>query len=386
MRYDWLKNMNVTLRIETRTIIQFITTLAGFGLLIFAVLKLSEILLLFLVAFFLALALNPPVTRIAGYMPHHSRVVATAIAYVLVLAVLGTLVYVAAPPIVQQTNSFVNNFPEYVGQLSDKDSSFSGVIERYGLQDEINRAIESAKGESGDIAQGVGSSFINGVSSILNGTIATLTILVLTFLMLIEGPSWFERFWRLHSNPRKLKRDQRVLIKMYKVVSGYVNGQVLVAAIGAASVFVVLFVLTRIFPEIPLGAIMPLTGIAFIAALIPMFGATIAAVIITAVLLFNSIPGAIIFLAFFLIYQQIENNVIQPVVQSRTIQISALTVFSAAIIGIVLLGIVGAIIAIPIAGCLRVLLLDYTNHREDYDHHSASNSKVMTVGEKKKTA
>ncbi len=171
---------------------------------------------------------------------------------------------------------------------------------------------------------------------------------------------------------------------MYSVVTGFINGQVLVAAIGASSVFVVLFVLTRIFSEVPLGAVVPLAGIAFISALIPMFGATIATIIITIVLLFNSIPAAVVFLIFFLIYQQIENNVIQPVVQSRTVQVSALGVFSAAIIGIVLLGIVGAIIAIPIAGCIRVLLLDFMNHREDYDHrdaHTAKN-KTVTVGRK----
>lgn len=374
--------MHVTLRIETRTIIRFIATLAAFGFLVFMFFKLSSMLIIFAIAFFLAIALNPPVSKMSSYLPGHSRIAATAIAYVFVLAVLGTLVYVAAPPIINQTSSFVNNFPAYVGSLAEKQNSFSGVIEQYDLQNEIDDVIDQAQQEVSSIASGLGSTFVSGLSSVLNGTITMLTILVLTFLMLIEGPSWVKRFWNLYTHKYKLKRDQRLLAKMYRVVTGYVNGQVVVATIAAASVFVFLFVLSRIFPEVPLGAIVPLTGVAFIATLIPLFGATIATIIITFVLLFNSIPAAIIFLLFFLVYQQIENNVIQPVVQSRTIQLSALGVFSAAIIGIALLGIIGALLAIPIAGCIRVLIVDFLKHKQDYMHHPHHDGKLVTVGAK----
>lgn len=359
-----------TFRIETRTVVRLLTTILVFGFITLMLFKLSALLVIFIIAFFLAIALNPPVTRLARVLPHRSRVGATALAYLVVLAVLGVLAYVAAPPVVQQTGSFVNNFPEYIRSFTDNQSSIGSLIERYQLQDEMDRFLETAKNESGTIAQGVGSSFVSGVNSVLNGTITVFTILVLTFLMLIEGPSWIQRLWSLYSNKRRLARDQRILEKMYHVVTGYVNGQVVVAAIGATSVFVVLFVLSRIFSEVPPGAILPLTGIAFVAGLIPMVGAVIAATIIAIVLLFNSIPAALVFIVYYLIYQQIENNVIQPVVQSRTVQLSALAVISAAILGIGVLGIVGAIIAIPIAGCIRVLVLDYLSHRNDYVSHS----------------
>jgi len=361
-----MNSTNVTLKIETKTILRLLATIGVFGIVVYSVIKLSAFLFIFAISFFLALALNPPVSKLASFLPNHNRILATAIAYIIVLVVLGGLIYIAVPPIVTQTQSFVNNFPSYIESLSGKENSFSGVIERYGLQDQINDTIRQAQAEAGAIAQGVGSSFVSGLTSFVTGFITALTILVLTFLMLIEGPSWVKRLWSLYGNKRQLERDKRLLTSMYRVVTGYVNGQVLVAAIGAASVFVTLFLLSRFFPEVPLGAIMPLTGVAFIAALIPMFGATISAIIITVVLLLNSIPAAIVFLIFFLIYQQIENNVIQPVVQSRTIQLSALSVFSAAILGIALMGIVGAIIAIPIAGCIRVLVLDYFKHKDDY--------------------
>ncbi len=371
--------MNVTLRVETRTIIRFISVLAIFGLAIFAVWKTAGALTLISISLFLALALNPPVSRMARLLPHNSRIAATALAYVVMLAILGLFAYVAAPPIVQQTNDFVNNFPQYIEDLSNKQGSFSAFLEKYQLQDELDQFIEKAKQESGAVASGIGSSVVSGVSSVLNGTISLITILVLTFLMLIEGPAWVGRMWRLYSDERKLKRDQRLITRMYKVVTGYVNGQVLVAGVNAACAMVVLFILTRIFSEVPLGAVLPLTGIIFIAALIPMFGATIGAIIATTVLLFNNIPAAIIFLIYYILYQQIENNVIQPVVQARTVQLSALGVVTAAIIGITLFGIIGAIIAIPVAGCVRVLIADYIENKSDYVSHHHEQGKLVMV-------
>lgn len=369
-----MNHSSVTLRIETRAVLRLLATVGVFGFFIYAIIRLSDLLIIFAVSFFLALALNPPVSKLASYLPNHNRILATALAYVLVLTAIGGLMYIAVPPIVNQTQSFINNFPSYISSLADKNNSISSIIEQYGLQEQINDAIKQAQGEAGAIAQSVGTTFVSGISSFVTGFITALTILVLTFLMLIEGPSWVRRLWALYGSKRRLERDKRVLTSMYKVVTGYVNGQVLVAAIGAASVFVTLFLLTRFFPDVPLGVIMPLTGVAFVSALIPMFGATIAAIIITLVLLLNSIPAGIVFIIFFLVYQQIENNVIQPVVQSRTMQLSALSVLAAAIVGISLLGIVGAVMAIPIAGCIRVLMLDFFTHREDYGRHYSSSA------------
>ena len=377
--------MNVTLRIETRTVIRILAIISLFGLLIFGIMKAASVLLIVAIAFFLALALNPPVTRLARLLPgENNRIAATAIAYVFVLSILGVLAYVAAPPIINQTNSFVNNLPGYVKSMADKDNAIGRIIEQYQLQDELDQFIDKAKKESGTIAQGVGASFINGVSSVLNGTVTVFTILVLTFLMLIEGPGWIARLWSLYTHKHRLERDKRVLTQMYKVVTGFVNGQVLVAAIGASCALVVLFVLTRIFADVPLSALLPLTGVVFIASLIPMFGATIAATIVVIVLLFNSIPAAIVFLIYFIIYQQIENNVLQPVVQSRTVALSARSVFIAAVVGISMLGIVGAIMAIPIAGCIRVLVLDFIHNKNDYMHSAeAENDRLLKVSSKK---
>lgn len=366
-----MSKQQVTVHVEIRTVIRLLLALSLFGLAIFAVLKLTTIIFIFAVSFFLSLALNPPVNRLASFLPGHNRVLASGLAYIIVLGILGLFVYIAVPPVVQQTSSFVNNFPSYIESLSSKESSVSSVITRYDLEDEVSQGITELENAAGGIAQNVGSTVISGLTSAITGLVIVITILVLTFFMLIEGPRALKSWWGLYHNKRKLARDKRLAQKMYKVVTGYVNGQVLIAGIAAASVFVSVFVLGQFFDDVPLGAVAPLTGIAFICTLIPMFGATIATIIITLVLLLNSIPAAIIFLVFFIIYQQIENNVIQPIVQSHSIQLTALAVLSAAIIGIALAGIVGALLAIPIAGCLRVLLLDFIHNRQDYWHENS---------------
>jgi predicted PurR-regulated permease PerM len=141
-----------------------------------------------------------------------------------------------------------------------------------------------------------------------------------------------------------------------------VNGQVLVAGISAASGLTLLLVLTNFF-QVPLTAVIPLTGIIFLTDLVPVIGSTLGALIVVLVLLFNDFSAGLVYAGYFLIYQQIENNFIQPVVQSRTVALSALSIIIAIIIGISLLGIVGGIIAVPVAGCLRVIIMDYMEHR-----------------------
>lgn len=358
-----MDKMRVKIDIDTKTFVRFLLVVTGFALAIFMITKLSTALTILGISAFLALALNPPVSAIAGRLPGHSRVLATALSYVFVLAVIGVFIYIALPPIIDQTSKFIGELPKYVQDLSNRQGVLADLINRYDLQEQINQLVKGAQEQASGLAQGVGSSVINGISSVLTGFVTLITVLVLTFLMLIEGPAWIERMWGLYQSQRKLVRHQKLAIKMYKVVTSYVNGQVLVASIAAAAGLSVLLALVFFFPNVPIGAVIPLTGILFLTDLIPMVGATIGAVIVVVTLLFNDLGAAVAFTVYFIIYQQIENNFIQPLVQSRTVALSALSIFVAIIIGISLLGIVGGIVAIPIAGCLRVILIDYLEHR-----------------------
>jgi predicted PurR-regulated permease PerM len=355
--------MKITVNVETKTFVRFLLVLSGFVGVVFLVWKLWAALMIIAISVFLALALNPPVSVLTRRLPGQSRILATALAYMVVLSILATFIYVALPPVIDQTVKFVNALPQYVQELSEKRGVVADLINRYGLQEELNQLVAGAQQQAASLASGLGSSVVNGVSTILGGVVTLITVLVLTFLMLIEGPRWMERLWNLYSNSDRLQRHQRLVAKMYKVVSGYVNGQVVVAAIAAVAGLATLLIMTSFF-NITSEAVIPLAGIIFITDLIPMIGATIGAIIVGLVLLFNDPASVLVFVAYFLIYQQIENNFIQPLVQSRTVALSALSVFVAVILGISLLGIVGGIVAIPVAGCIRVVAIDYLEHRK----------------------
>lgn len=355
--------MKVTVDVETKTVVRVLFAAGVFVGLIFMVYKLWPALIIVLVSMILALALNAPINSLASKLPGKNRTLATTAAFLVLIGVLGTFIYVAVPPVVDQTTKFVQNLPQYVEDIRERGGPVADFINHYGLQDQVDQLVEGAQQQAGNIAQGVGSSVVNGITSFFNGFVTILTILVLTFLMLVEGPRWVERFWNLYTNQELLERHHRLAGKMYRVVSGYVNGQVLVAAIAAGVGLATLLILTSFF-NVPVSAVIPLTGLIFITDLIPLIGATIGAIIIVGVLLFSDPGAALTFLIYFLIYQQIENNFIQPLVQSRTVALSALAVLVALILGITLLGLLGGILAIPLAGCIRVLLLDYMEHRK----------------------
>lgn len=366
--------MRATVDIETKTVVRILMAVGVFVGLVFLVWRLWPALILVLVSMILALALNQPISLIANRLPGHNRILATTAAFLVVLGILGTFIYVAVPPVVDQTTKFVQNLPEYVEDLRERGGPVADFINHYGLQSQVEQLVVGVQQQAGNIAQGVGTSVVNGIASFFNGFVTIVTILVLTFLMLVEGPRWVERFWNLYTNDERLERHQRLALKMYRVVSGYVNGQVVVAGIAAAIGLAVLLILTSLFP-VPVSAVIPLTGIIFITDLIPLIGATIGAVIIITVLLFSDPSAALVFLIYFVIYQQIENNFIQPLVQSRTVALSALSVLVALILGISLLGLLGGILAIPLAGCIRVLLSDYMEHRK----HKAQPKKGLLV-------
>jgi len=296
-------------------------------------------------------------------LPKHSRIAATALSYLVVVGVIGGFLVLAIPPAVNQTIIFSKQVPGYIDSLNNQQGPVREFLGQYGLEEQLDDAIDNAKAQANDFAKSVGTAFVSGVGSLLNGVITVLTVLVLTFLMLIEGPAWMRRVWALYTDDEKREHHRELTRRMFRVASGYVNGQVIVASIAAMSSLAVLLLLGAIF-DLPFSTALPLAGVVFITSMIPMIGATLGAIIVTIVLLFIDISAALVFLAYFIVYQQIENNVIQPVVQSKTVELTALSVFTAVVLGISLLGIVGGILAIPIAGCIRVLVKDYIEHKE----------------------
>jgi len=362
-----IRHMKTPLNIDTKTFIRFWLVVAVLGLLILAVYIASTALIIIGTSLFLALALNVPVSKLARRLPGKSRVGATAISYVAVLALIGSVILLVIPPIVQQTAKFAQTVPSFVNSATNQWDGLSGFIEEYNLQPQIDTALNSVEESASSWAGNVGQNVISGVGSFFSFLAGLILVLVLTFLMLIEGPLWMKRIWSLYSDKDRMIRHRQTTTKIYDVITGYVVGQLTVSAIGAFFAGLAVFVLSLVFTEIPGSLALPVAAFSFILALIPMFGSTIAGVISTLLILFSSIPAAIIFAVFFIVYQQIENNLIAPNIQARKINLSALAVLIAVTIGLYMFGIVGGIIAIPIAGSIRILFEEFLKRRNQKD-------------------
>ncbi len=223
---------------------------------------------------------------------------------------------------------------------------------RYQLQDDINKFSRQLSDRLGDIS----STAVTGVQRVGTSVISILTVLVLTFMMLIEGPRWRRFFMDVVPDERQA-RVHRLTHDMYRVVKGYVNGQVVLALIAALMLLPALLILHVPYPA-------ALVVIVFICGLIPLVGHTIGAFIVTVVALFESPWSAVLILGYYILYQQIENYIIQPRIQANSTNMSPLLVFSAVIIGVSFGGLLGGLVAIPVAGCIRIFLLDYLRSKK----------------------
>jgi predicted PurR-regulated permease PerM len=344
----------VEITVNVRTLIKVFLFAIGAFLFVLALRKAEHALLLVFTAFFLALALNAPVSWIARHLPgksRGSRAVATSISALMVIVVLGAFVASLIPPIVRQTQSLIDSAPKIVRDVRSDNSDIGRLVKKYHLEKQVN----NVSNELGDRLKNISGSAVSTATRIGSSVFSVLTILVLTFMMLVEGPRWVA-FMRELVPDHKENHVMQVVNDMYRVVKGYVNGQVLLAAIATAMLLPGLLIFHVSYP-------VALLGVVFICGLIPMVGHSIGAVIVTIVALFHSPYSALGILIYYITYQQIENYVIQPRLQANSTDMSPLLVFSAVVIGVSFSGLFGGLVAIPIAGCIRVWVLDYLRTR-----------------------
>lgn len=346
------ENINVSVNFSNKTIITILTLTIVALLLMAFFSRISGALQLIFMAAFLALALNPAVSWMTNKLPSGSRSKGTAAAYFAVIIILLGFFIVIVPPFVNQAIDLFEEIPTSVEDFENTDTAIIRFIERYDLTDYYTDIVTQVKGNISSIT----SQAISTASAVGSGIISLITVLVMTFMMLVEGPRWTQR-WIAMQPKNKVDKQIQVLKDMYRMVTGYVNGQLLIAAIAATFAFFALIIASTILGvsinPVALAAIVGLIG------LIPMIGNTIAAIIVVIFCLFVSLPLAIIMGLFFLLYQQIENATLQPMIQAKYNELTPLTVFVSAIIGVNVAGFLGALVAIPIAGCLRIYVKAY---------------------------
>lgn len=318
----------------------------------------AHALLLVFSAFFLALALNAPVHWLDQRLPgksRGSRSLATSLSFLIVIVLLGAFMASIVPPLVRQTESFIGAAPHLIQDFRSQDNGAGRVIRKFHLEKQVDSLSSQL---SARIKHGGGAAF-STARHITSSIFSLLTILVLSFMMLVEGPRWKALAREIIPDERHKVAD-RLGQDMYKVIKGFVNGQVTLAAIASALIVPAVLILHISYP-------VALMVIIFICGLIPMVGHTIGAIIITLVALFHSTSAAIIILAYYLLYQQLENYLIQPRIQANSTNMSPLLVFMSVVIGVSFGGLFGGLVAIPVAGCLRIAVLEYLRSQKIID-------------------
>ena len=364
--------MKVKIEIDTKTFIRFWLVVIGFGLAGLTIYLAQTALVILGTALFLALALNRPVARLAKLIPGKSRLGGTALAFTLLIVFLFCVVWFVVPPIVQQTAKFAESVPEIIDQASTQWHGVNRFIDEHSMREQVNSVLESIRTQASHWATDLSGSIIGSVGSLASFVTSLFLVIVLSFLMLLEGPEWMRRVWGLYDNQARMEHHKRLVGRIYNVITGYVAGQLTVSGIGSLVAGAFVFGISLFVPAIDANLVMPTILIVFVLSLIPMFGATIAGVLVTLLLAFNNVPAGIAYAVFFVVYQQIENNFISPAIQSKKVELSALMVLTAVTVGLYVAGVAGGFIAIPIAGTIKVFLDDYLERakakREESKH------------------
>lgn len=325
-----------------------IFSIIGITLLVFLALALVylawRVITWILIASFLAAALNPAVEFFERRGMR--RGAAAAIVAVVAIGGISGLAYLVVPPLVEQVTNFVEAVPGFVEDLTEGRGPLGFLQTDYQIVDRVREAIDE-RGAGGVL--GLTEPAVAVAQSVVTAVVGVVTIAFLTVFMLLQGRQTIERFMGLLPESTRV-RWQRVASEIYRAIGGYVSGNLLISLIAGVASGIVLFAVGTEYA-------VALAVIVAILDLVPLAGATLAAFLVTTVVFIELgwVRGVIV-AVFFLVYQQLENHFLQPVIYGRTVQLSPLSVLVAVLIGAELAGILGALMAIPIAGTLQAIV------------------------------
>ncbi len=273
----------------------------------------------------------------------------------LLLLVVAGIGFLVIPPLVAQVSDFIEAVPDFIDDITRGRGPLGFLQDDYQIVDRIREGIET-QGPGGVL--GLSDPLVDLVRSVVTVVIGVITIVFLTFFMLLEGPRAVERFLDFLPETTRV-RYERVGREIYRTISGYVTGNLLISFVAGTISTLVLFAVGSEF-AIALGLLVAILD------LIPLAGATLAAIIVSTVILIETDwVRAVIVAGFFVAYQQLENHVLQPLVYGRTVELSPLAVLCAVLIGAELAGVIGALIAIPVAGSLMAVGREVVLYRRE---------------------
>ena len=329
---------------DSRTIARVVLTIVGVLAALYLLYLVRDILELLFVAVFLAVALTPAVAFFERLrLPRGLAILAVYVVGFLILFGIGLLLI---PPLVDQIEQFVADVPGYVDELENS-ATFQRYDQEYGISDSLRQQAEGLPGRIGSLF-GVLESVTVGAF----GRIAELIIvLTATFFLLLDSPR-IMGFLFSQLDPSRERQAREFAAGASSAVGGYVAGAFAISLLAAIATFAMLELLGIPF-SIPLAVLM-----AFL-ALIPLVGTSIGGAIIAIVAAFDDFPTAlIVWTVFFLVYQQVQDRVLVPYIYRRTVALHPLLTIVAVLVGASQLGILGALIAIPVAATVQIVVRD----------------------------
>jgi predicted PurR-regulated permease PerM len=337
-----------------RVMLRAVLVVVSVALALYLIVLLQRPITWLVIATFLAVAMSGPVNLLARRM---KRGWAIALSYLVLMMIpigLGALI---VPSLVDQIENFATNVPQYSQDVTDyvnDNKTLNDLNEKYDFTGELQSLADDLPSKIGDAAgvlQDIGVGVINSI-------FATVTILILSIFMVSGGPRWAQSF--VNSMPLdRQARIERALGDVANAIGNYVAGALIQATLAGVSAFIMLKILGAPFAA-------PLALIVAFFDLIPVVGATIAAVFIAVVMIFVNFPVAlIVWIVYAVAYQQVENYLIQPQIQRRAVQVEAFVVLVAVLFGSTLFGVLGAVLAIPIAATLQICWREWRDYRRE---------------------
>ncbi|HEX2298189.1 MAG TPA: AI-2E family transporter, partial [Pseudonocardiaceae bacterium] len=339
-------------RVPVRTILVSISLVLATALSLLLIYEIRRVLVWVIIAAFFAVALYPVVNRVERRITWCRRWLATLLVFLLVLVVVGGLVAVFAVPLARQGAAFAAQLPALVADARAGRGPVGELLARVNALEWV----QQHQDRIGEFASGLGTSALAFVTSVATAVAAAVTIFILAYLLVLEGPKALSSTLALFP-PARAERIRHVGADCAKTITGYLSGNLVISLVCGLLTYAVLAI-----AGVPFAGLIAL--FVAIADLIPLVGATLGALVASIAAFIHSVPAGIAVVIFFVVYQQLENHLLQPVILSRTVKLNPLIVLVAILIGVELAGILGALLAIPVAGILQVIVRDIWDHRQ----------------------
>jgi predicted PurR-regulated permease PerM len=335
-----------------RTILRTVLVVVAVVLTLVLIYILRKPLTWIFIAGFIAIALSGPITFLERWM---KRGLAVAAVYIALILTPFALIALLVPPIVTQANNLVQNLPEYAQKVTDfvnNNDQLRRLQEDYDITGKIEEQAQKLPSKLGDAA-GVLSDIGLGI---VNSIFAAVTIIVLSLFMVGSGRRFLDA-WARSQGPEREAWMHNLFGRISNAIGNYVAGALLQATVAGLTSWIMLMILGVDYA-------LPLAVIVFLLDLVPLVGATLGAIIVGIVTVFSDFPiDTIIWAIYAIVYQQVENNIIQPRIQARAVEVEPLVVLVSVLFGSTLFGVLGALLAIPVAASIQITIREYVRLR-----------------------